>query len=438
MWTGLGLVALAILVTYARLPLDELYNVSYGGLEGGLGRVVVFAGYPTALVAIAILAVVVDRLRTTWVSVVAVVAAILCVTVAWPGVVEQDDLDVKPANALAAAGTLIALGLTILALRRGGVGYRRPFGGGWDVARLVVAVIVVFSGLPWFAAAIGFHLDDVPVLGSIFLTGVPRPEPGHPTLTAVHLGHHHGFDGTLLALVALALSRTVSMLRSGILRTGYRFYVSLMLVYGLANALQDFWLEQLVKRGTTSLEIPTLTVPEASAAWAAILAAALIIHFAAGRVGRLEPVIPGRSPMTRRLLLLALTALALVVAVAACGGDDDEESEAPTAEATTEDTGGGGGGDAVTIMLAADPGGDLAFDQTELTAAAGEVTIEFMNESGIPHNVEVEGNGVEEVSDTITEGSTDLTLTLEPGEYEFYCAVPGHREGGMEGTLTVE
>ena len=143
--------------------------------------------------------------------------------------------------------------------------------------------------------------------------------------------------------------------------------------------------------------------------------------------------------MTRRFLLVLLTALALVVAVAACGGDDDDEAEEPAAEeTTTEDTGGGGGGDAVTIMLAADPGGALAFDQTELTAAAGEVTIEFMNDSGIPHNVEVEGNGVEEVSETITEGSTSLTLTLEPGEYEFYCAVPGHREGGMEGTLTVE
>ena len=141
--------------------------------------------------------------------------------------------------------------------------------------------------------------------------------------------------------------------------------------------------------------------------------------------------------MTRRFLLVLLTALALVVAVAACGGDDDDEgSEEPAAEATTEDTGGGGGGE--TLMLAADPGGALAFDQTELTAAAGEVTIELMNESGIPHNVEVEGNGVEEVSETISEGSTSLTLTLEPGEYEFYCAVPGHREGGMEGTLTVE
>ena len=289
MWTGFGLVALAILVTYARLPLEELYNVSGNGFLAGAGRVLVFAGYPTALVAIAVLAVSVDRLRTRWVSAVALVAAILCATVAWPGVVDQADLDAKPANALAAAGTLIALALTVLALSRGGVGYRRPFGGGWDIARLVLAVLVVLAAIPWIAAELGFYLDDVPALGSVFLTGAPRPEPGHPTLTAVHLGHHHGFDGTLLALTAIALSRTVCMLRSGFLRAGYRFYVSLMLVYGLANALQDFWLEQLVKRGATSLEIPTLTVPHASPAWAALLAAALLIHLAAGRVGRLEP-----------------------------------------------------------------------------------------------------------------------------------------------------
>lgn len=140
--------------------------------------------------------------------------------------------------------------------------------------------------------------------------------------------------------------------------------------------------------------------------------------------------------MTRRLLLLLLTTLALVVAVAACGGDDDDEgSEEPAAEeTTTEDAGGGGGGE--TLMLAADPGGDLAFDPTELTAAAGSITIELMNESGVPHNVAVDGAG--EPSETITEGSTSLNLDLEPGEYTYYCAVPGHREGGMEGTLTVE
>ena len=215
-WTGFGLLALAILVTYARLPLDELYNVSGTGFEAGAGRVLVFAGFPTALVAIAVLAVVVDRLRTRWVSAVAVAAAILCATVAWPGVVEQGDLDAKPANALAAVGTLIALALTILALTRGGIGYRRSFGGGWDIARLVLAIVVVLAAIPWIAADLGFHLDDVPGLGSVFLTGVLRPEPGHPTLTAVHLGHHHGFDGTILALTAILLSRTVCMLRSGV------------------------------------------------------------------------------------------------------------------------------------------------------------------------------------------------------------------------------
>jgi plastocyanin len=142
--------------------------------------------------------------------------------------------------------------------------------------------------------------------------------------------------------------------------------------------------------------------------------------------------------MTRRLLLLLFAVLALAVGLAACGGDDDDAAaDEPAAEDTTtqEDTGGGGGG---TLTLTADPGGEISFDQTELTVPAGEVTIELVNESGIPHNVEVEGNGVEEVSETITEGSTELTLTLEAGEYEFYCAVPGHREGGMEGTLTVE
>jgi plastocyanin len=140
--------------------------------------------------------------------------------------------------------------------------------------------------------------------------------------------------------------------------------------------------------------------------------------------------------MTRRILLLMLAVVALSLAVAACGGDDDEEADEPAAEETTEDTTGGGGG--TTLELAADPGGALAFDQTELTAPAGEVTIHLTNDAQIPHNVEVEGNGVEEVSDTVTGADTSLAVTLEPGEYVFYCAVPGHREGGMEGTLTVE
>ena len=213
------------------------------------------------------------------------VAAVLCLTVAWPGVVAQADLDAKPANALAGVGVLVALVLTAVALARGGVGPILPFGG-WDVLRAVLAVLLVLAALPWIAAELGFSFGGVPVLGSVFLTDELRPEPGHPNLTAVHLGHHHGMDGSLLALSALALSRVVPQIRTRFLHAAFGLYVALMFAYGLANAVQDFWLEQLVKRGTTSLEIPSLIVPKASWPWAALVAAALLIRLAAAGVGR--------------------------------------------------------------------------------------------------------------------------------------------------------
>jgi hypothetical protein len=93
-------------------------------------------------------------------------------------------------------------------------------------------------------------------------------------------------DGTLLALSALAFSRVVRDIRTRYLRGAFGFYVALMFVYGLANAVQDFWFEQLVKRGTTTIELPSMTVPKLSWAWAALLGTALIIHFSAGRVPR--------------------------------------------------------------------------------------------------------------------------------------------------------
>ena len=71
-------------------------------------------------------------------------------------------------------------------------------------------------------------------------------------------------------------------------------------------------------------------------------------------------------------------------------------------------------------------------------AAAGDVTIEYTNDGGLPHNVTLEGSGVDgEATETITEGSTELTVNLEPGEYTFYCSVDSHRDQGMEGTIVV-
>jgi hypothetical protein len=287
-WILFGVVALEVWATYARLPVSELYNVSGNGVAAGAGRALVFLNYPTAFAAIAVLGVAAARLGGR-LALLALPAAALCAVVAWPGVVEQSHLDAKPVNALPALGVLAALALTLAALARGGLGASRPFGGGWDAARAALAALLLLAALPWLTGELGFYLDRVPGLGSLFLSGEPRPEPGHPGLTAVHLGHHHGMDGTLLALSALALSRVVRDVGPRPLRLALGLYLTFMLVYGLANAVQDFWLEQLVKRGTTSLELPSLIVPAASWAWAAIVAAALLIHSAAGRVVERRP-----------------------------------------------------------------------------------------------------------------------------------------------------
>jgi plastocyanin len=136
-----------------------------------------------------------------------------------------------------------------------------------------------------------------------------------------------------------------------------------------------------------------------------------------------------------------ITALLLATAlIAGCGDDDDDESAAtpePTAEATQE-AGGGGGGGGETVEVSSPADGSLEFDQAELTAPAGEVTFNYSNPSQVPHAFEVEGNGVEEETETFTEGEDSITVQLEPGEYVFYCPVGSHRQAGMEGTLTVE
>jgi plastocyanin len=141
-----------------------------------------------------------------------------------------------------------------------------------------------------------------------------------------------------------------------------------------------------------------------------------------------------------RMLSLAALLCVLAIVAAGCGGDDDNNngSSGGSADTQTSDTGGGGGA-AQTLKLSADPGGALKFDKSTLTAKAGKVTIDLDNPSSLPHAVEIEGNGVEESSDTIGKGeTTKVTATVKPGEYEYYCPVDGHKAGGMTGTLTVQ
>lgn len=98
----------------------------------------------------------------------------------------------------------------------------------------------------------------------------------------------------------------------------------------------------------------------------------------------------------------------------------------------------GGGGASTTLDVEADTAA-LAYDTTKLSAEAGEVTIDFKNPSAIPHNVVIEEDGKELAGfEPITEGEESTSAELKAGTYTFYCSVPGHREAGMEGTLTVK
>jgi plastocyanin len=90
------------------------------------------------------------------------------------------------------------------------------------------------------------------------------------------------------------------------------------------------------------------------------------------------------------------------------------------------------------LKLAANPAGQLSYDSKQLSAKAGTVTIDMTNMSPVEHNLTIaQGSTVLGATPTFTGGSKTLTLSLQPGTYTFYCSVPGHRQAGMEGTLSV-
>jgi uncharacterized cupredoxin-like copper-binding protein len=142
------------------------------------------------------------------------------------------------------------------------------------------------------------------------------------------------------------------------------------------------------------------------------------------------------------LLLSALVSTALV----ACGGGDDTtttESAGQGGGATTTEEaekGGGSGGGGATLSFEADPGGDLAYTTTEASTEAGAVTVDFNNPQALIHDVVIEDSGGKEIGGTeqVASEETSTTVNLKPGKYTFFCSVPGHREAGMEGTLTVK
>jgi len=266
-WALLVLDAAAMLVTYSRLPATELYHVSGSGLEGGLSRVLVFSNFPAALVAIAILLILLDRLGRL--RLVAVAGILLCTPVFWPGVVDEANLDAQVVNAIAGVGVLVAL-LLSARLAFDGWSPSRP----GDGLRIVVAACAVLASLPWLAAEAGLFLDRVPLLGWLFESGRYRVRGAE---VAVHHGHHHGLDGLLLLLTALLLSRVGPTMRTQGLRLLLGAYLALMTAYGLGNMANDFWTEQIWKRGWTDWQFPDLLQPAVSVGWGLVVLGAAVL-----------------------------------------------------------------------------------------------------------------------------------------------------------------
>jgi hypothetical protein len=280
-WSFLSLLLVAVVATYARVAPEELYHVDDTGLHGGLGRALVAVNYPIALVAVPLALLAALRFGTRGALAAALAASVLCWVVAVPGVVDQDDLDARAVNAVPAVGVAIAVALTIVAVVRTGLGVpeRRLPG---DPVRIALAVVLVAVGLPWLFAELGVYVGHMPLLGDLYLSDELRPTPDNPAHRVVHLGEHHGGYGMYLALTALLLSRVLPQV-AGRWRSFLTFYLSLMLLYGLALVAEDGWGEQVVARDWASWKIPSVLEPEPTAAWAVLLLAALAVWAAALR-----------------------------------------------------------------------------------------------------------------------------------------------------------
>jgi plastocyanin len=173
---------------------------------------------------------------------------------------------------------------------------------------------------------------------------------------------------------------------------------------------------------TASSKLPYYIAGGLLAAWAVLLAAWGISHSG-------FPGSPGRARlvMLTSLVLVAATMTAAVVTGSEASGEHaGQQAAAPPATSRT-------------LALAADPTGALRFDKTRAAVLAGRVTVKLTNDSTVAHNVTIaQGSKTLGATKTIAKSTDTFQLQLKPGDYVFFCSVPGHRQSGMQGTLTVQ
>ena len=153
---------------------------------------------------------------------------------------------------------------------------------------------------------------------------------------------------------------------------------------------------------------------------------------------------------------LLVSAAALALGVAACGGGSSSSKTssagATSASGATSSAAAGtsssagatssaaAAGGSSKLSIAANPSGQLSYDKKTLSAKAGKVTIALTNMSPVGHNITIQqgtSGAILGATPTFQGGTKSVSVTLKPGKYTFFCSVPGHRAGGMVGTLTV-
>jgi plastocyanin len=167
------------------------------------------------------------------------------------------------------------------------------------------------------------------------------------------------------------------------------------------------------------------------ASWAVVLSV----------IGLSQAEFPGSPGRARAVMgISALLVLGTVTSAVATSSKRHEEGKAEAAnpQEPTKAPPPGGGGEGSTLQVSADPSGQLKFEQSTLKAAPGKVTIDFENPSPIDHDVTIaERSKKVGGTKTVAKGKVSAVVDLQPGSYTFYCSVDGHRQAGMQGTLTV-
>ena len=173
-----------------------------------------------------------------------------------------------------------------------------------------------------------------------------------------------------------------------------------------------------------------------------LVAWALIVSLG---VGLRRPDFPGNLAGQRAVMTISAVLVLAAVATAVITSGTPAKAGAQSATTPSATTPGATTTGATTpatparpLKLAANPSGLLSYDTKQLSAKAGTVTITFTNVAPLEHNLTIaQGSKVLGATPTFGGGSRTLTLSLKAGSYTFYCSVPGHRQAGMEGTLSV-